>query len=88
MGNQVLVQNELLFDYQKLTSSYSSLDWDRLTESWTLIMYTVDPVTQEPVDEPSESYSYETREPKMSWDEVMEEVLTDRAEAWDQLADL
>jgi hypothetical protein len=88
MSDQVLVQSRFLPDHRKNTSNYSSFDWERITGSLTFITYTVDPRTQEPQDKPSESYTYEVRGQQTSWDEVMEQVLTDRARAWDELADL
>jgi hypothetical protein len=70
------------------TATYSSLDWDRITHSWRFTMYTTAPGTDEPVDKPSTTYSPRDQAQARPWDEVMEEVLQDRAEAWEILADL
>jgi hypothetical protein len=77
----LLAQNEL-------TTAYSSLDWDRLTASWRFTMYTTVPGTDEPADKPSVTYTFNDEAQARPWDEVMEEVLQDHAEAWEQLADL
>jgi hypothetical protein len=76
------------FESNQLTANYSSLDWERLTKNWKLTMYLTFPGSEEPVDKPSTTYSPPTRMQEKSFDEVMEEVLEDRAEAWDKLADL
>lgn len=70
-------------------SNYSSLDWERLTKNWELKMYSTFPGSSQPVDRPSNSYNSVVREARIkSFDEVMEEVLEDHAEAWERLADL
>ncbi len=71
-----------------MTSSYSSLDWEQLTKSWQILMYSTYPNSKMPVDKPSLTRSSKEWMNTKSFGEVMEEVLEDRSEAWDKLADL
>lgn len=72
-----------------LTATYSTLDWASISRDCELIMYSIFPGTEEPVDKPSVTHSPQVEAlQEKSWDEVMEEVLEDRAEAWEKLADL
>lgn len=70
------------------TSFYSSHDWDRLTATWQVTMY-VD-ATEPGAREELPSTAYRSREIVNSrpFDEIMDEVLTRRADLWEKLADL
>lgn len=73
----------------QLTESYSSFNWHRLTQSWTVTMYLTHPGSEKPLDLPTNTYSSETKAAqRKSFDETMEEVLEERAEAWERLATL
>jgi hypothetical protein len=69
--------------------NYTALDWTELSSLCKLMMYSTFPESNEPVDKPSISHSPQVSGlGEKSFDEVMEEVLEDRAEAWERLADL
>jgi len=72
-----------------LTASYTTLAWTNLDKSCKLTLYLTLPGSDEPVDKPGNTYSPQLHSSQgRSFDEVMEEVLEDRAEAWERLADL
>jgi len=77
----------LLLD--EITGTYSSDDWNHLSKDWKLTTYLTIPGTDEPLDQSSVTYHSPVESSSgRSFDEVMEEVLEDRAEAWERLADL
>lgn len=73
-----------------LTGSYTTSDWDRLTKTWKIKAYLTHPGTEEPMDVDSATLSANRAGFLMpgekTWDEVMEDVLEEYAEAWDRLA--
>lgn len=69
------------------TASLSSRDWNRLTKNWNLKTYLVYPGSNELVEKLSVTYIYCPFRLR-SFDEVMEEVLEDRAEAWERLGEI
>lgn len=72
-----------------LTTSFTTIDWVTLSRACRLRMYPTLPNTEEPIDKPSVTYSPQVEAlQNRTWDEIMEEVLEDRAEAWERLADL
>lgn len=78
-----------LFIHDELTETYSTQDWNRLSREWILTMYLTVPGTDEPLDQSSVTISSQLEPAReRSFDEVMEKVLEDRAEAWERLADL
>jgi hypothetical protein len=77
----------------ELTANYQASDWNRLSECWQIAMYWTVPGSGRPVEMPSVTHRAHERDfmqvaGQKAWDDVMEEVLRDRAEAWEKLANL
>jgi len=72
----------------ELTASYTSSDWTSLGQSWRITMYCAFPESGLPVEMPSVTRGERDFVLPRTWDDAVERVLRDRAEAWKRLAAL
>ena len=70
------------------TMTYTTRDWERLTEGCVITAYLTYPGTHEAVDRPGPALGSDSRTAGMTWDEATEEVMEKWADAWERLADL
>lgn len=71
----------------ELTASYNAVEWIRVRQFWNITMYQTVPSSGEPVEMSSAVLTLpQFQELNGDWNEVMEEVLHNRAELWERLA--
>ena len=69
------------------TASYNAAEWIRVGQFWNITMYQTHPSSGEPVEMSSAVLTVpQFQALDDDWNEVMEEVLHDRAELWKRLA--
>jgi hypothetical protein len=76
-----------------ITANYQASEWVRLYHSWEIAMYWTMPGTPEAVELASVNLAlsgegFSPSRQGETWDDVAEDVLRDRAEAWKKLAAL
>ena len=71
----------------ELTASYNAAEWIRVGQFWNITMYQTIPSSGEPVEMSTAVLTLpQLQELNDDWNEVMEEVLYNRAELWERLA--
>jgi hypothetical protein len=68
------------------TANYEASKWSQVDQFWDITMYQTAPSSGRPVDMSSAVLTLSQLKTQRDWDEVMEEVLCDRAELWDRMA--
>jgi hypothetical protein len=81
-----------LLSDQEPTASYEAADWTCVSRAWKILMYRTVPGSNQPVEVPGGTLTISSMPQfrmlhERGWDDVAEEVLRNRAQLWNRLAD-